>query len=147
MKIYLDACCLNRPFDDQRQSRIRLESEAITLILEKLYRREWEWVGSEILIFELNQTIDIERRIRLLLLAKQSHQTTRITEETISQAEKLELLGFESHDALHLASAQQAGVDVFLTTDDNLRKTAERLKASFSFIVANPLKWLEEVLK
>jgi hypothetical protein len=27
MKIYLDACCLNRPFDDQSRYRIRLESE------------------------------------------------------------------------------------------------------------------------
>lgn len=28
MKVYLDACCLNRPFDDQTQGRIRLEAEA-----------------------------------------------------------------------------------------------------------------------
>jgi hypothetical protein len=39
MKIYLDTCCLNRPFDDQRQARIRLESEAVTLILEKILRK------------------------------------------------------------------------------------------------------------
>jgi len=25
MKIYLDVCCLNRPFDDQVQDRVRLE--------------------------------------------------------------------------------------------------------------------------
>ena len=29
--IYLDVCCLNRPFDDQTQERIRLESEAVLL--------------------------------------------------------------------------------------------------------------------
>jgi hypothetical protein len=34
MKIYLDACCLNRLFDDQRQPPIRLEAEAISLILQ-----------------------------------------------------------------------------------------------------------------
>jgi hypothetical protein len=34
-RIYLDVCCLNRPFDDQCQERIRLESEAILLILER----------------------------------------------------------------------------------------------------------------
>jgi hypothetical protein len=50
MKIYLDTCCLNRPFDDQNQPRIRLESEAVTLILEKTHQREWEWVGSEVTI-------------------------------------------------------------------------------------------------
>ena len=53
MKIYFDACCLNRPFDDQRQPRIRLEAEAISLILQKLHQREWEWVGSEALVSEL----------------------------------------------------------------------------------------------
>ncbi|MDF2439948.1 MAG: hypothetical protein JWN98_932 [Abditibacteriota bacterium] len=33
MKIYLDVCCLKRPFDDQGQDRIHLESEAVLLIL------------------------------------------------------------------------------------------------------------------
>jgi hypothetical protein len=35
LRIYLDICYLNRPFDDQRQDRIRLESEAVPLILER----------------------------------------------------------------------------------------------------------------
>ncbi len=30
-RIYLDACCLNRPFDDQTQPRIALETQAIFL--------------------------------------------------------------------------------------------------------------------
>jgi hypothetical protein len=34
-RIYLDVCCLNRPFDDQRQDRIRLEAEAIERILDR----------------------------------------------------------------------------------------------------------------
>ena len=29
MRLYLDSCCLNRPFDDQNQLRVRLEAEAI----------------------------------------------------------------------------------------------------------------------
>ena len=33
MKVNLDACCLNRPFDDQTQIRIYLESEAVLTIL------------------------------------------------------------------------------------------------------------------
>jgi hypothetical protein len=28
MKIYLDNCCFNRPFDDQGQIRIKIETEA-----------------------------------------------------------------------------------------------------------------------
>lgn len=29
MKVYLDICCLKRPFDDQSQPRIAVESAAI----------------------------------------------------------------------------------------------------------------------
>ena len=35
MKIYLDNCCYNRPFDDQMQERVHLESEAILTILQR----------------------------------------------------------------------------------------------------------------
>ena len=33
MLIYLDMCCLKRPFDDQSKSRIRLEAEAVLVVL------------------------------------------------------------------------------------------------------------------
>lgn len=147
MKIYLDACCLNRPFDDQRQPRIRLEAEAISLILQKFHQHEWEWVGSEVLVYELEQTVDVERRERLLLLAGQSHRVIEITEKIIDRAEKLEASGFDSFDAIHLASAEQANVDVFLTTDDNIKNVSNRKKEVFAFVIENPVKWLEEVLK
>jgi len=147
MKIYLDACCLNRPFDDQRQARVRLEAEAISLILQKLHQREWEWIGSDVLVYELGQTEDVERKERLLLLAGQSHQVVAMTEKILTQAEKLVASGFDSYDAIHLASAENAKVDVFLTTDDNMQKIASRNKKMFSFVVVNPVTWLEEVLR
>ncbi len=34
MRVYLDNCCFNRPFDDQRHLRIRLETEAKLRIQE-----------------------------------------------------------------------------------------------------------------
>ena len=147
MKIYLDAYCLNRPFDDQRQARVRLEAEAISLILQKFHQRDWEWIGSDVLVYELGQTKDVERKERLLLLAGQSHQIVETTEKILAQAEKLETSGFDSYDAIHLASAENAKVDVFLTTDDKLQKVANRNKKVLSFAVTNPVKWLEEALK
>jgi len=42
MKVYLDVSCLNRPFDDQTQARIRLESEAVTIILDECEHGEWQ---------------------------------------------------------------------------------------------------------
>jgi predicted nucleic acid-binding protein len=148
MKIYLDTCCLNRPFDDQRQPRIRLEAEAVTLILEKVHQREWSWVGSEVLVYEIQQTTNAERKERLLLLAGGVNQTVELSEKIMERAEALSSLGFGEYDALHLASAENAKVDVFLTTDDPLLTIANRNKKRLPvFIVNNPVKWLEEVLK
>lgn len=147
MKVYLDTCCLNRPFDDQRQPRVRLEAEAATLIPEKINQQEWEWVGSEVLVYEIEQNLDTERTERLMLLAKGSNQTIEISEEILDRAQKLESLGFDEFDAVHLASAENAKVDIFLTTDDNLQKVSNRNKNLLPFVVINPVKWLEEVLK
>jgi predicted nucleic acid-binding protein len=147
MKVYLDACCLNRPFDDQSQARVRLEAEAISLILEKFHQSEWEWIGSEILHNELEQNPDVENKERTLAFALQAHQTVEITEKVLRRAEELEELGFDSYDAIHLASAEIGKSDVFLTTDDQILKIVARKKNLFSLTVENPVKWLEEVLK
>ena len=82
-----------------------------------------------------------------LLLAGQSNQVIETTERIMTRAERIESSGFESYDAIHLASAEHAKVDIFLTTDDNLQRIANRIKKLFSFVVINPVKWLEEVLK
>jgi len=36
MRVYLDNCCFNRPFDDQSQARIRLEAEAKLEIQQRI---------------------------------------------------------------------------------------------------------------
>lgn len=36
VQIYLDLCCFNRPYDDQSQVRIHLETEAIILLQERI---------------------------------------------------------------------------------------------------------------
>jgi len=147
MKVYLDACCLNRPFDDQSQPRIRLEAEAISLILEKLHQSEWEWVGSEILLHEVGQNPDLENKQRALSFASLAHLVVETTEKVLSRAEELEEAGFDPYDAIHLSSAELGKADVFRTTDDQILKVAARKKSLFSFTVENPVKWLEEVLK
>ena len=47
MLIYLDICCFNRPFDDQKQIRIRIETEAKLFIQEEIlagkFQLAWVW--------------------------------------------------------------------------------------------------------
>lgn len=107
----------------------------------------WEWIGSDALKYEIEQNTDAERKERLLLLANTASETIGITEKVLAQAEKLKPLGFDEFDAVHLALAESAKIDIFLTTDDNLQKAAERNKSLLPFMVVNPVKWLEEVLK
>lgn len=105
MKVYLDACCLNRPFDDQGQFRVRLETQAILLILEKFYRREWNWIGSDALLSEIRRNPDAENRQRALALLSNTHETVRMSEGILQRAEEFEQAGLGAFDAIHLASA------------------------------------------
>ncbi len=34
MRINMDVCCLNRPFDDQTKAKIRIESDAVLAIYQ-----------------------------------------------------------------------------------------------------------------
>ena len=145
MRVYLDACCLNRPFDDQSQERIRLEAEAVILILNRVERKDLEWVGSEILDFELTQAPDADRVIRVSVLARFAHKKIRIDQAVEKRAWELGKLGFDAYDALHLACAEKGGVEVFLTTDDRLVRLAHRLSGVLRTSVKNPLIWLSEV--
>ncbi len=145
MRIYLDACCLNRPFDDQAQDRIRLESEAVLLVLTHVHSGEWQWIGSEVLNYEIEQTPDPERRSRVKLLASFAKDFVRVGKPELDRALQLESLGFSSYDAMHIACAESGGGEVFLTTDYQLLRLATRWSGQIRLRVANPLTWLEEV--
>jgi len=146
MKIYLDVCCLNRPLDDQNQPRIRLEAEAIISILHRLHLRDWEWFSSDAVALEIDQTPHLERRNTLWLVAAQAHHWITIQTTEANRSQQLEQLGFQAMDALHLASAESAMADIFLTTDDKLLKLATRLSSQLQVKVANPVFWLLENL-
>lgn len=144
MKLYLDNCCLNRPFDDQSDPRIHLEAEAVKTILSLCEEGTWALVSSDVLAFEINNAPDMQRNNILQLMSKLSVESIPLTEAIRQQANVYAAAGLQTFDALHLASA--AGkVDIFLTTDDKFRKKAQQIPG-LPLKVANPLPWLEEVL-
>jgi hydrogenase maturation factor len=61
----LDVCCWNRPFDDQRQVRIHLESEAVLAIVSEIERGRWVLVTSEAIDEEIDETADRQRLERV----------------------------------------------------------------------------------
>lgn len=142
--IYFDACCLNRPFDDQTQDRIRLEAEAVLLILSHVHRGEWRWISSEVLDFEIEQIPDAERRRRVQVLTRSAVGAVVMDDAVVKRGSELEAIGFRALDALHLACAEAAGTEVFLTTDDGLLRRARRVSEQLRVRVENPLTWLKE---
>ena len=55
--------------------------------------------------------------------------------------------GFRSYDALHIAVAEAAKVDIFLSTDDKLVRLASRHRQEIRVTVGNPLRRLQEEIQ
>lgn len=144
--IYLDLCCVNRPFDDQRQPRVRLEAEAVLGLLQLARLGELTWVGSSVLDLESSRNPDADRRRRVEALL--SVATSRVTAgpSERQRGRDVQNLGFRPFDALHIACAESAGAEVLLTTDDRLRNLAVRVQANLALRVENPAKWYPEVI-
>jgi predicted nucleic acid-binding protein len=145
IRIYLDACCLNRPFDDQTQARIRLEAEAVLMILAQCETGAWEWIGSEALDWEIGKTPDPERLRRVRSLVAHAHHSVPIGASEVARAQEMEAWGIAAYDALHLACAESGEADVLLTTDDRLMRRSAARASELHVRVANPLTWLREV--
>ena len=145
IRIYLDACCLNRPFDDQTQARIRLEAEAVLMILTQCETGDWEWIGSEALDWEIGQTPDPERLRRVRSLVAHAHRSVPVGPSEVARAQEMETWGIAAYDALHLACAESGGADVLLTTDGKLLRRSAARTSWLHVRVENPLTWLGEV--
>jgi uncharacterized protein with PIN domain len=80
-----------------------------------------------------------------LLTSAQTHLSS--TQEIEAHAQELMQLGFKLYDALHLAFAQSASVDIFLTTDARLLRKAKQYPEVVTIAVENPVIWLMKLLQ
>jgi len=65
MKVYMDMCALKRPFDDQSDSRVWIESQAVIRILHLSQSSGLAMLGSEALVLENGQNPNVVRRLRV----------------------------------------------------------------------------------
>ena len=145
LRIYLDTCCLSRPFDDQTQTRIHQETEVISWIIPQFDLGNWYWISSGVLVDEVEQIRDSDQRLQIKDLMINVHQTVSIGTSEILRGKQLGTLGFKEEDALHLACAESGSVDVFLTTDDKLLGKAKLDSSQLHVHVENPYTWLQEI--
>lgn len=125
--IYLDMCCFNRPYDDQSQARIRLETEAKLLIQENIREGRCKLTWSAVLDFECSKNPYPEHQQAIFQWRKLAATIVRSTPDVIATAKQLEEHGIARFDALHVASAVLAQVDLFVSTDDRLLKKCHKV--------------------
>ncbi|HXW68517.1 MAG TPA: PIN domain-containing protein [Dissulfurispiraceae bacterium] len=146
-RVYLDTSVYNRPFDDQNQTRVRLETEAFLLILEKAISKSISIVGSSVLAYENSQSPFFERKERVSSYLSVASKSIRLTEVIKQRAQTVENAGIDSIDALHIACAESSA-DFFVTCDDSIIKRVKRKPEMFKIEVCNPLELvLKEVFR
>lgn len=145
IKVYMDVCCLNRPFDDQTQDRIRMESEAVLMILNRCLS-DWILVRSEVIDYELSRIPDDERKKRVGILTSISEEKAIVGKEIVRRASELAKIGLRAVDALHVACAERTA-DVMLTTDEEIVKKVKTNERLIGIKVENPVRWLMEVIE
>lgn len=143
MRIYLDVCCLCRPFDDHTVTRIRLEAEAILEIIRRC-SLDWELISSTAILYEIGSISDPVRKSHVTRLTGRARETIRVDTNLLLRADMMEKTGVMGMDAIHLACAEKAGA-IFLTTDDEVIRIMRAHSQDISVRVDNPLHWLMEV--
>ncbi|MBL7202512.1 MAG: twitching motility protein PilT [Anaerolineae bacterium] len=144
--LYLDMNINNRPFDDQGQMRIRLETTAITMVWALIQSGTFAAKWSFVLDYENSRNPFVERRAFAHYLAQACEGTIEPNEGIREMARRLERLEIRGRDALHLACAEWAGCDYLVTCDDQLVQQGKRLveAGELGLKVINPVDLLRE---
>jgi predicted nucleic acid-binding protein len=145
MKIYFDACCLCRPFDDLSQARIHFEADAVLAFKGMCDTVGWTFAASSVLNAELSRISDTQKFADVMGIYKDASEYLRITDAVKQRAQVFQERNMKTFDSFHLALAEVNGYDVLLTTDDDFLRVAQKIQINIP--VKNPINWLAEVLK
>ncbi len=144
MRIYLDMCCFNRPYDDQTQPRIRIETEAKIVIQQKIKNTECELLWSSILDFECAKNPFEEHRIAILNWRNIASTMVMVDNSVLELATSLISYGVGKYDALHVVCSVTGGAELFVTTDDRLLKRLRDADGIMAMLPQDALAFLEK---
>ena len=141
MRVYLDNCCYNRPFDPQTDLRIHLETVAKVRVQTLMKSGAVEYVWSDALDYELGQSPNFQDPDMIAPWKVSAVQMVSVDDALICRGEEIEKYGIKAMDALHLACAEAASCDWFLTTDKGITK---KLHVLGGMRIANPVEFVLE---
>ena len=141
MRIYLDVCTFNRPFDDQNQLKIKLETEAKLYIQQEIIAGHYDLVWSYIFEYENDKNKFDDRRNSIYDWKNIAKIHCVENNEIIEYAESVRnQYGIRTKDALHIACSVYTNSDYLITTDRQLfNKKFNDIK------IINPLVFLNEM--
>ena len=122
IKVYLDNCCYNRPFDDQSQLRISLETQAKLFVQSLISDERIDLVMSYINNYENNNNPFENRKYLISRFSQKAKYYIVESNEILLKSYEITKAGIKPTDALHLASAIISNADFFLTVDDQVLK-------------------------
>ncbi|GHU72411.1 hypothetical protein FACS1894184_20120 [Clostridia bacterium] len=125
MRIYLDCCCYNRPFDMQSNRTIAFETTAKMLVQQWVMEEQVELVDSFVLREELSG-ITNEQKLGIIYQFIDDNANVFIASdkaaEVLALAGDIMSEGIKYMDASHLACAIVSKANYFLTTDKRILK-------------------------
>lgn len=140
-KIYLDNCCYNRPFDEQNQDLIRLETEAKLCIQNRVKQGLYSLVWLFILHSENEENPSTDKREAIKVWQLIATEYCSASEEILSRARDFAAVGLKHKDAIHLACALKHKCDYLLTTD---KKFLSKNKHVSEIEIVNPITFILE---
>jgi predicted nucleic acid-binding protein len=143
-KVYVDLCCLKRPFDVRQDDRITLEAEASVTIIELIEKGKVHLISSGTLIVENNRNPRTDRRETTQRILNLNRTVSLLTTVVETKARRIHQYGLRAVDALHIALAEAADADAFITRDEGILKVARRQPDVFKVKVVNPIEFLLE---
>ncbi|MDA3941880.1 MAG: PIN domain protein [Spirochaetia bacterium] len=142
INLYLDNCCFNRPYDDQSQIVIKLETEAKIAIQESIKKGEYFLHWSYILDFENTNNPFIERKTEIKKWKELSCSDIEETDAILKRMNKICTLGIKALDSLHISCSIEQNCNYFLTVDKGILKKADTIKG---IKVCSPIEFIIEM--
>ena len=144
LRIYLDNCCFNRPYDDQSQLRISLETQAKLHIQGLIEADRFELTSSYMIDYECSRNPHEMRRMTIRSFLDKNATVyideAQYKEQVEKLAKEIAETGVKSADAIHTACAILANCDYLLTTDDRLLKyKSERIE------IIDPIEFIRRI--
>jgi predicted nucleic acid-binding protein len=147
MKLYLDLCVYNRPFDYQGQERVFLETGVFVYLIEQIEKGRYGLVCSEALVYENERNPDNVRRDRISSYFKLAKEFIVLEKADFERATLLRKLGFADMDAIHISCAEKGGTDFFITCDESIVKLYRKNAQVMKVMIMNLLEFVTREVK